>query len=395
MVKWPQTKNNKLYLDKISTVLSSDIWTIRAQKPGDYLTELFEKKWADFCGRKYALLVSSGSAALEISLRVLHIGQGDEVIIPALGWYATAAAVTRVGATPIFCDIDPYTTCIDSKEADALVSSKTKAIIAVHLHCSFAPLIALKELCQNHNIILLEDASQAHGGAYLGNAPGHYALAAAFSFNQEKLIPSGEGGAIVTDDESFYRKAYALRTDGYIPYQYGEWIPSGFLGANFAASEFQAAILLGSLEEFSYFNAIRLKNAEKLSANLSAIEGIHTILQPYEITHHFYYELGIIFSERILSKIGLNTIIEIINNNHIISVSRTDIPVPDNPLFSPYFKHRRHNFLFKNAQQIYDHLLVLHHKFLLQEEIQYILPSLIKSILSSVSKNTINSNSIS
>lgn len=306
--------------------------------------------------------------------------------ISIVGWYATAAAVTVVGATPVFCDVNPYTTCIDVKELACLVTEKTKAIIAVHLHCSFAPLIALKEFCEKQHIVLLEDASQAHGGAYLGNGPGYYSLAASFSFNQEKLIPSGEGGAIVTDDKIFYNKAYAIRTDGYIPYKYGSWKPSGFLGSNFAVSEFQAAVLLGSLEEFAYFNEIRLKNAEKIAERLRFMEGIHTILQPHEITHNFYYELGIIFSARILSKVSLDTIIKIINGQNIVVVGRTDIPVPDNPLFSPYYKNKRHNLSFKNAQKVYDSLIVLHHKFLLQENIQYILPSLIKNILTLPSK---------
>ncbi|EER22277.1 MULTISPECIES: DegT/DnrJ/EryC1/StrS family aminotransferase [spotted fever group] len=390
MIKWPQIRNSEFYLNKILSVLSSDIWTIRAQKPGYYLTEEFENKWANFCGRKYALLVSSGSSALEISLRVLNIGKADEVIIPALGWYATAAAVTRVGATPIFCDVDPYTTCIDAQQIAYLVTAKTRAIIAVHLHCSFAPLMALKDLCEKHKIILLEDAAQSHGGTYLNHSPGYYSLAASFSFNQEKLIPSGEGGAIVTDDEDFYRKAYALRTDGYISCNYGEWAPSGFLGSNSAASEFQAAVLLGSLEEFSYFNKMRLENAQKAIDNLRSIEGITTILQPTEITHNFYYELGIIFSDSVLSKISLDTIIKIINEQNIVLVGRTDIPVPNNPLFSSYYHDKRHNFLFKNAEKVYNSLIVVHHKFLLQEQIQYILPNLIQNILSSISTNSIN-----
>ena len=385
MIKWPQIKDSKLYLDKLSSVLSSDIWTIRAQKPGYYLTEEFESNWANFCGTKYALLVSSGSSALEISLRVLDIKQGDEVIIPALGWYATAAAVTRVGATPVFCDVDHCTTCIDANEAAFLVTPRTKAIIAVHLHCSFAPLKALKALCERHHIFLLEDASQAHGGSYLGDSPGSYSLAACFSFNQEKLIPAGEGGAIVTDDESFYKKAYAIRTDGYIPNKPGEWVPSGFLGANFAISEFQAAVLLASLEEFPYFNAMRLNNVAKIYDGLRSIEGISTILQPCETTQSFYYELGIMFSANMLDKISLDKIINRINENYPIWVGRTDRPVPDNPLFNPYYAEKRQDALFKNAQAVYNSLIVLHHKFLLKEEIQYILLHSIKHVLSSIS----------
>lgn len=381
MNNWPSIINKEVYLKNLLEVLESDIWTIRAQRPSKYLTEKFEEEWADFCGTKYALLVSSGSSALEISLRAINIGVGDEVIIPALGWYATAAAVTRVGATPIFCDVDLSTTCIDEKEASKLITSKTKAIIAVHLHCSFAPLLALKDLCNQHNIILIEDAAQAHGGTYLNRSPGHHSLAACYSFNQEKLIPSGEGGAIVTNDESFYKKAYALRTDGYINHKKSEWVPSGILGANFAISEFQAAILLGSLKEFTYFNQIRLENASKLTKLLEEIEGIKVISQPLETTNKFYYELGIIFSTEILSKITLDNIIGQINSKNIIMVDRTDYPVPDNPLFKPYYNNKKLSYDLSNAMKVYNNLIVFHHRYLLNNNIPNLFGKALRDIL--------------
>lgn len=382
MTKWPQVKEIDKYINKISKVLSSDNWTIRSQKPGCYyFTEEFEKKWAEFCGKKYALLVSSGFSALEVSLRVLNIKENDEVIIPALGWYATAAAVTKVGATPIFCDVDPNTTCLDSKKVNSLITSKTKAIIAVHLHCSFAPLLDLRDLCAKYNIILLEDAAQAHGGMYLQQSPGHYSRAACYSFNQEKLIPSGEGGAIVTNDEDFHKKAYAIRTDGYNYYKDKGWIPSGTLGSNYAISEFQSAILLNSLEEFSYFNKIRLNSAQKIYNVLKPIKDVQLIYQAPETTNPFFYEIGIKFSDHILSRISLDRIIEIMNNKNAFQVGRTDIPIPENPLFSPYFKGKKPNMLIENAINVYNSLVVFHHKFLLMEKVEEMLLESINEIL--------------
>ena len=167
MIKWPQINNKASCLKDIEKVLSSEYWTIRAQKSGyQYYTEKFEQKWAKFCDKQYSLAVSSGSSALEICLRVLDIKVGDEVIVPVLGWYATAGAITKIGAIPVFCDINLDTSCIDASNIELLITSKTKAIIAVHLHCSFAPLEELHKICKKHNITLLEDAAQSHGGTY-------------------------------------------------------------------------------------------------------------------------------------------------------------------------------------------------------------------------------------
>lgn len=383
MVKWPQIRNQNEYMNNLSNVLLSDTWTIRAQRLGSkYLTEEFEDKWAKFCDKKYAILVSSGSSAIEICLLALNIKEGDEVIVPALGWYATAAAVTRVGATPIFCDVDFFTTCIDHTKICDLLTSKTKAIIAVHLHCSFAPLKELETLCKKHNIILLEDAAQAHGGKYLNTSPGYYSIAACYSFNQEKLIPCGEGGIIVTNNKDFYKKAYAIRTDGYFLYEDKGWLPSDSLGTNFAISEFQCAILLAAFKEFEYFNKIRLQNAHKIITALKNIEDISLIKQTREITDKFYYEVGIIFSDKLLSKLSLDKIIEIINTQNVIQVNRTDVPVPDNPLFSPYYKNKKHSFHIEEATKVYNSMIVIHHKYLLLEGIETILLKAINNVLS-------------
>lgn len=383
MNNWPQIKNIDKCIKDISKVLASNHWTIRSQKLGhQYYTEEFEEKWAKYCNKKYSLLVSSGSSALEVCLRVINIKVGDEVIVPSLGWYATATAVTKLGAKPVFCDVDIETSCIAAKNAELLITSKTKAIIAVHLHCSFAPLEELNKICMKHNIVLLEDSAQAHGGTYNTHSPGHYSLAACYSFNQEKLIPSGEGGAIVTNNKDFFDKAYAIRTDGYNFYEDKGWLPSGILGSNFAISEFQSAILLNTLEEFDYFNSIRLKNAKLIYDILEPFEDISLILQSSNMTNYFFYEIGIIFSEKILAKISIDEIIFMINSYNIIEVGRTDIPTPNNPLFEPYYKQSKCNLEFKNANKIYNSLIVMHHKHLLVEGIQKIIFEYIKKVIS-------------
>ncbi len=381
-IKWPQVRNIKKYLRDIEKVLTSEAWTIRAQnRKCNYYTEKFEEKWSELNNSKFCVAVSSGSSALEICLKTIRISIGDEVIVPVMGWYATAAAVVKVGAIPIFCDIDINTSCIDINCVKKLISNKTKALIAVHLHSSFAPMEQLQKLCNKYKIILLEDAAQAHGGQYNGYFPGYYSLAACYSFNQEKLIPAGEGGAIITNNKEFYDTAYAMRTDGYHFCENKGWVPFGILGSNFAMTEFQSAILLNVLEEFQYYNSIRLRNAELIYKSLSKINGIDLIAPHKKATKLFFYEIGIRFSKEILKKLPLDKIITEINSYGIIRVDRTDDLVPFNPLFSPYYLDQDINKSYTQAEELYNCLLVMHHKYLLVDGIDKILEERIKNLL--------------
>ena len=365
--KWPQCQLKDKALSYLSQILDSDRWTVRGDKSGTYLTELFEESWAELCATKYAIAVNSGSQALELMLKGIGIGPGDEVIVSSLGWYATQAAVVRVGATPIFADVDLKTTCICTKEVKKKITPSTKAILVTHLHCATPDLKGLILEARKHSIPLLEDASQAHGATYNGKPIGSLSTAACFSFNQEKLIASGEGGVVVTNDKALFLKMYALRTDGYLPpNENRNWYFNGNIrGQNLCISEFQAAVLLAQLEAFDSQASCRNKHADMLNSLMESIDGFEPILTVAENTSRAFYEYGFFVSKQFLDFISLDEIAKELTDYTKVDIHRTDEPVTQNPLFCS----NQPTPSLPNAVAIYESLLVFHHRFLLDERI--------------------------
>ena len=176
---------------------------------------LFEQEFADYCAAPYAIGLDSGLSALKLALEAFNIGAGDEVIVPANTFIATAAAVTFVGARPVFVDIKPGTYNIDVSKIEAAITPKTRAILPVHLYGTPADMDEIMALASKHNLIVIEDACQAHGAYYRGRRVGSLGHAAAFSFYPTKnLGAAGDGGALVTSDERAMNHVKALRNCG-------------------------------------------------------------------------------------------------------------------------------------------------------------------------------------
>src|SRR5213083_995101 len=176
-----------------------------------------EAEFAAVVGRRFCLATNSGTSALHIALAAAGVGPGDEVIAPALSFIATAQAVLHQGAIPVFSDIDPVTYNIDPADAARRVTSRTRAIVPVHLHGLPADMDAIEALARGHRLTVIEDAAQAHGAVYKGRAVGTLAAMAAFSLNSTKNLPAGEGGLFVTDSEELYARAARVRFDGLEP----------------------------------------------------------------------------------------------------------------------------------------------------------------------------------
>jgi perosamine synthetase len=211
---------------------------------GSYVDQ-FEEQWAVESGCKYALSVSNGTVALHLILAALGIGPGDEVIVPSLTFIATANAVTYVGAKVVFADSDPDTWCIDTISISALITPKTKAVIGVHLYGNPIDIYALREICSNYGIFLIEDAAEAPFTKVGQENIGSLGIAASFSFYGNKVITSGEGGAVTTSDFQLYKKMKLLRGQGMDPnrrYFFSE------IGFNFRLTNMQCAILCGQLD---------------------------------------------------------------------------------------------------------------------------------------------------
>lgn len=219
--------------------------------------EEFEKKFAEFCGRKYCIGVGNGLDALRVSLMSMDIGAGDEVIVPANTFIATVLAVSAVGAVPVLVDADLKTLNIDISKIEEKVSAKTKAIIAVHLYGRMTEMDKIMKLAQAYGLHVIEDAAQAHGAVYQGKRAGGYGKAAAFSFYPGKNLGAlGDGGAIVTDDEELYRKAAMIKNYGSLKKYEHE-----FIGINSRLDELQAAFLSVKLNHLETWNQERRRVA--------------------------------------------------------------------------------------------------------------------------------------
>jgi perosamine synthetase len=212
---------------------------------GNFVTR-FENALAAKVGRKYAIAVSNGTVALEVTLRALGIGVGDEVIVPALTFVAPAAAVVSVGAIPVFVDIDPLSWCLDPHEVSAYLSPKTKAVIAVDLLGHPANFEALRRIVGD--IPIIEDAAQAHGAAMGSKLCGSFGLISTFSFHANKAITTGEGGAILTDDEGLAQEIRLLANHGMSadrPYWHE------VVGTNARMTNLSAAVGLAQVERWN------------------------------------------------------------------------------------------------------------------------------------------------
>lgn len=212
--------------------------------------EAFEAEFAAFIGARHCIGVANGTDALTIALRALGIGSGDEVVVPALTFYATAEAVVNAGATPVFCDVDPRTFTINAKTAEAAIGGRTKALLPVHLFGNPAPMMELHELAESRGLRVLEDAAQAAGARLAGRMAGALGNAATFSFFPSKNLGGfGDGGAIVTDDDEVAASARRLRFHGSEDKQIHVEV-----GYNSRLDELQAAalrVLLPRLDEWT------------------------------------------------------------------------------------------------------------------------------------------------
>jgi 8-amino-3,8-dideoxy-alpha-D-manno-octulosonate transaminase len=225
-------------------------------------------------GTGYAQLTSSGTAALTTAMASLGIGAGDEVIMPAFTFVASFEAVLSMGAVPVLVDIDETLT-LNPTAVKAAITSKTKCIMPVHMCGSMADLDALKAICDEHHLILLEDACQSIGGTYKGKHLGTIGHAGTFSFDFVKMITCGEGGVVMTNDQSVYTKCDAFTDHGHdhLGVDRGADLHP-FLGYNFRISELHAAVGLAQIRKLDTFLSIQRRNNQILRSYLEQVPGI-------------------------------------------------------------------------------------------------------------------------
>lgn len=211
---------------------------------GSYI-ESFETSFARYCGVEYAIATSNGTTALHLAIEALGIGTGHEVIIPDLTFVATANAVAYAGATPVLVDIDPDTLCISPRAIRNAITSKTRAIIPVHLYGHPADMGAINAIAEEFGLLVIEDAAEAHGAEYRGRRVGGLSDCGVFSFYGNKIITTGEGGMITTNDVAVYQRARLLRDHAMSPTRRYWHEERGF---NYRMTNLQAALGVAQLE---------------------------------------------------------------------------------------------------------------------------------------------------
>jgi perosamine synthetase len=237
---------------------------------GSYVTE-FEECFSRFCEAKYGISCSNGTTALHLSLLALGIGPGDEVICPTLSFVATANSIGYMGAKPVFVDSEPETWNMDPDKVRSKISSRTKAIIVVHLYGHPANLDPILELAEPKRIAIIEDAAEAHGAFYRGRRVGSFGKLSCFSFYGNKVITTGEGGMVVTQDLKLAERIKLLR-DHAMDSKRRYWHPE--VGYNYRLTNLQAALGVAQLEKIEKFLKIRRENAKLYARLLKNVEGL-------------------------------------------------------------------------------------------------------------------------
>ncbi|NJE26418.1 DegT/DnrJ/EryC1/StrS family aminotransferase [Thermococcus sp. MV5] len=245
--------------------------------------EAFEREFADYLGAKYGIAVTNGTAALDVALKAIKIGPGDEVITTPFTFIASANSILFQGAKPVFADIDPKTYNLDPNEVLEKITDKTKAIVVVHLYGQPADMKAFKEIAEDYKLYLIEDCAQAHGAEFEGQKVGTFGDIAAFSFYPTKNMTTGEGGMIITNDEELARRAELIRNHGQTKkYLHEE------LGYNLRMTNIAAAIGRAQLKKLDEWNEQRIENAKLLSDGISKIDGLTPPYTDPRVKHVFH-----------------------------------------------------------------------------------------------------------
>jgi len=262
------------------------------QKVGKNLWK-FQEEFASFQECNHCIAVANGTVAIEAALLALGVGLGDEVIVSDYTFVASASAVVATNAVPIFCDIDPETLVMDVDKVESLITDRTKAIIPVHLGGNPVEMDKLVEIAQKYDLHIVEDCAHAQGTRFKGKRMGNWGDAGTFSFQASKVLTSGEGGAIICNDDDLAGTIYSIIDCGRKKnhYSYAHFV----YGTNYRMSEFLAALLRPQLEKFPEQHSLRNDNAFYFSEKLNKIEGLYTMKPTPGTTQLGWYVFPIVY----------------------------------------------------------------------------------------------------
>ncbi|NIR53066.1 DegT/DnrJ/EryC1/StrS family aminotransferase [candidate division KSB1 bacterium] len=309
-------------------VLESGRWCSRLNPEGR-VAEV-EKEFAKLVGTKYCRAVSSGTTALELAIRACDIGFGDEIIVPAVTFLATATSVITSGAVPIFVDIDPESYQISPDAVEAAITERTRAILPVHYGGYPADMDRITEIANKHDLFVIEDSAEAHGTEWRGRKVGSIGNIACFSFQMGKPLTCGEGGAITYDEEALDVDTFSLTRTMKTPR--GEktcYLPTG----NWRMSEFAGAVLLVQLSRFKEQTEIRHQNGEYFARELEKIEGLSPLKRDPRITKQGYFFYLFKYDSAKWNGIHRNHFMEALRAEGVACGTAHNEPLYQNPIF--------------------------------------------------------------
>jgi dTDP-4-amino-4,6-dideoxygalactose transaminase len=301
----PNIGNRDRLLDRINDMLDRK-WL---SNNGIFVQE-FEQRLSDLLGVKHCIAMCNGTLALEIAIRALELK--GEVIVPSFTFIATAHALQWQEITPVFCDVDPKTHCLNPWRIEAMITPRTTGIMGVHLWGNPCAVKALSEIAQRHQLRLLFDASHAFGCSHQGQMIGNFGEAEIFSFHATKFINAFEGGAVVTNNDELARKIRLMKNFGFAGYDRVTYI-----GTNGKMSEASAAMVLTSLESLEEFTAVNRRNYYQYQQELANIPGIS--LFPYNEKESCNFQYVVLEIDESLLKVGRDQLLQILQAENVIA----------------------------------------------------------------------------
>ena len=286
---WPQTDDDE-YVAAVTEVVRSGDWG-GFPEPGRNAAA-FEEAFAAYQGARHGILMMNGTVTMEVAMKALDIGWGDEVIIPALTFAATAYAPMAAGALPVIVDVEPRTWCIDPDLVEAAITERTRAIMPVHLGHQMADMDRIMDIAERHGLAVVEDCAHAHGQQWKGRGAGCIGAFGSFSHQSSKILTSGEGGTLLTNDDMLARRAHSIIDCGRAKdVEDKEYT----FGANYRLGELHAALLVVAMNRFPSQQAERATNGKAFEAMAAQIPGVNVMPADERITRWSFYNyiLGI------------------------------------------------------------------------------------------------------
>lgn len=298
----------------------------------------FAEEYAAYHDAAYGIFMANGTVTLEVALHAMGVGEGDEVIVPAYTWMATAMAAKYVGAKIVFVDVEPDTLCLDPKKIEEAITPATKAIIPVHILGSMADMEDIMAIADKHGLYVIEDCAHMQGGKWNGKGVGSWGHVGSFSFQESKTVSSGEGGICITNDAELAEKMARIKHIGYpvggVQGQAMSRPQEGLVCHNYRGLEFQGVILRDQLKGLDALLEKYNESAKAVAAAVDGVEGVRIQSPGRLATRQGYYGLGLMFDEGELADVPIGVIREALVKEGFTGLGSVYGPVTDHTLFN-------------------------------------------------------------